>query len=503
MNKTRIFILFIFTTLLLTACQENSDREVIGNTENDSQELSVDTNSEKQETKTIKEFDISTQALEWEFSGGVSSSVWTYNGTIPGNEIRVTVGDNVRTNLLNNIEEPVTIHWHGMILPNQMDGVAGVTQNAVNQGETFTYEFQAEKAGTYWYHSHQDSSNQVDMGLYGPFIVEPKEKSYDRDFVLMLDEWLLETDNNSFNSNESNPIEYNPMLQDAGDMDTEMLYNAFTVNGKRYPDVKPIHVKTGETVRLRFINAGYMKHRLDLHGQPYKVVAADANDVLSPILTTDILEIAPSERIDIEFTVENEESWYVQSVDFDFASNDLKVPIVVNDSPDNVTPTDVDSTKNIIEATDYGEMKPLFSLNEEPSLEYEMRLGTSMQMGQGMNFTINEEVFPEIPPLNVEKGDLVKVKMVNDSRFDHPMHLHGHHFQVISKNGETLSKPLVKDVINVKPNEEYTILFEADNPGHWAFHCHDLLHAKGGMMALIKYTGYSTSFNIHEGNIPE
>ncbi|NDI35248.1 multicopper oxidase family protein [Chengkuizengella sediminis] len=468
---------------------------------------------ESEMTSQIKEFNITTQALEWNFGRNVIDQVWTYNGTVPGEEIRVTEGDTVRVNLQNTLTEPVTIHWHGMVLPNTMDGVAGVTQNPVQPDESFTYEFIANKAGTYWYHSHQNSANQVDKGLYGAFIIEPNEKSYNQDFVLILDEWSLPiSDINAINTNDMLGLNTNSLEESSkddntgeiynaspyfGDSDTEMLYNAFTINGKRYPDTQPLLVNQGEIIRLRFINSGYMKHWLDFNEQPYTIVASDASDVPNPSLTTDILEIAPSERIDIEFKVENKDSWYIQSADIDFASADMKMPVIIDDSI-NESPQKLDFTKEIKKPTEYDAMEPIFAKDDKPTLEYEMILNADVKWGEGLQFTINEKAYPETIPLVVNEGDLVKVKIINASMFDHPMHLHGHPFQIISKNGELLPKTLVKDVINILPGDEYEIMFKAEYPGHWAFHCHDLLHADGGMKTIIQYDGYTPPFKVHK-----
>ncbi|MDP5277053.1 multicopper oxidase family protein [Chengkuizengella axinellae] len=464
--------------------------------------------TEEDSNPPIKEFNIATKVLDWDFGKGTMEQVWTYNGTVPGEEIRVTEGDTVKVNLHNTLPEPVTIHWHGMVLPNTMDGVAGLTQNAVKPGEMFTYEFIANKAGTYWYHSHQDSANQVDKGLYGAFVIEKKEISYDQDFVLMLDEWSLPIDINTFLTNDDQEVNYDqledtPLLGTTldispsfGDSDTEMLYNAFTVNGKLFPDIQPILVNQGETVRLRIINSGYMKHWLDFGKQSYKIVAADASDIQNPILTTNILEIAPSERIDIEFEAENKGLWYLQSADLDFASSDMRVPIII-DGSNHAAPQKIDYKKDILRPTEYKTMDPLFLKDDIPTFEYEMILNADVKWGEGLQFTINEKAFPETIPLKVNEGDLVKVKMINESIYDHPMHLHGHPFQVISKNGNPLEQALIKDVINILPGEEYEIMFRADNPGHWMFHCHDLLHAEGGMKTTVKYNDYTVPYLLN------
>ncbi|MGN7309264.1 multicopper oxidase domain-containing protein, partial [Bacillus subtilis] len=144
-----------------------------------------------------KEFTITAQESNLEVSKGKILPVWTFNNSVPGPQIRVKVGDNVKINLKNELNQPVSIHWHGYPVPNNMDGIPGVTQDAVEPGKTFTYTFKANVPGTYWYHSHQDSVNQVDKGLYGSLVVEELKNDYDRDYTLMLDEWMSSSDMNT------------------------------------------------------------------------------------------------------------------------------------------------------------------------------------------------------------------------------------------------------------------------------------------------------------------
>jgi FtsP/CotA-like multicopper oxidase with cupredoxin domain len=150
--------------------------------------------AQEQGERNVKSFDLTAQEKEWEISEGKIVNAWTYNGTVPGEPLRVKEGDFVKVNLKNELNVPVTIHWHGVLLPNKMDGIPGLTQDAVQPGESFTYEFIANDAGTYWYHSHQQSSKQVDKGLYGSLVIEEKEKEYEKDEFFILDEWAVDQD---------------------------------------------------------------------------------------------------------------------------------------------------------------------------------------------------------------------------------------------------------------------------------------------------------------------
>ncbi|WP_409254067.1 multicopper oxidase domain-containing protein [Bacillus sp. SCS-153A] len=478
------FIVFILTVLVLSACSDDERKQ--GDTS-----ITELSNTEKVEKQ--KEFTISATEEDWEISANRTIKAWTYNGTVPGEEIRVKKGDYLKVKLENHLSEPVTIHWHGVILPNPMDGVAGITQNAVQPGESFTYEFQAKEEGTYWYHSHQQSSNQVDKGLYGAFIVEDTEKTYDTDKVLIFDEWALDgSDGEGMMGNMGNMM--GGMMNGdmgEGDMDTNMMYSTLSMNGKSGSAVTPLEVREGERVRLRLINAGYAKRTLAFNGQTYKMVANDGNEVKEGAETNQLLEIAPGERIDVEFESGNS-SWTIEETG---DNGKLTIPVYVSGNREGLTAEKPDSS--VLSFSQYGEMKELFDKDVTPDLEYNMDLGVSMGMMQGgMKFTINDETFPDTENIKVNEGDVVKVNLTNDSMLDHPMHLHGHHFQVVSKNGEKLDKPLVKDLINVKPGESYEIIFKADNPGHWLLHCHDLVHANNGMVTVVKYDSIYSPFEL-------
>ncbi|OJF90180.1 multicopper oxidase family protein [Alkalibacterium sp. 20] len=485
------FLSMLVLIIILSGCQQPN--ETIDTSVEEG--ISILDIPDPEKSGNVKEFDIVAKESEWDFGGNTVADVWTYNGTVPGEEIRVQEGDFVRVHLKNELNEPVTIHFHGVILPNKMDGVAGVTQDGVQPGDSFTYEFSADDPGTYWYHSHQNSAEQVDKGLYGAFIVEPNNKVYDSEYTLILDEWNM-------GRNSSGGMMGGMMGGSSGEMDTDMLYGSYTVNGKIGQYIEPIEVYEGEVIRLRFVNAGYRKHLLRFNGEQYRVVEIDGNPIYNTTYGSGPLEITPSERIDIEIKIDNTAEWQIESV----VNNEAAEDMVINVLPKKVD----DDQKETVEIEEESEnglvyMDPIFEEIPTPDIEYDMFLGASMGMGMGNStFTINEEVFPDTESIEVEEDDIIKATLINESQFDHPMHLHGHYFQIIAINGEKLDNPIVKDMINVEPGESIEIVFQADNPGAWAFHCHDLNHSAGGMMTLLEYQGYYSPFDIHEReNQPE
>jgi FtsP/CotA-like multicopper oxidase with cupredoxin domain len=244
----------------------------------------------------IKVFELTAKPVKWAILQDVTVTAWTYNGTAPGPMIRVTEGDKVRVVVKNDLPEPTTVHWHGVQVPNAMDGVPDVTQKPIKPGETFTYEFEAKPAGTFWYHSHVDGDVQVSVGLYAPFIIEPKNPTGsqpDVDVTLMLGEWR---------SVGGKTYAAMPM----GGMEP----NYFTINGKAFPATETINVKKGQRVRLRFVGTGQFIHPMHLHGMAFKVVATDGWPVPEAAqLTKDTLSIAPGERYDVEFVADSPGQW--------------------------------------------------------------------------------------------------------------------------------------------------------------------------------------------------
>src|SRR3990167_2169299 len=243
-----------------------------------------------------KVFNLTAQPVRWNIFKDVTVTAWAYNGMVPGPLIRVTEGDKVKILVKNNLPEATTIHWHGVLVPNNMDGIPDETQKPIQPGESFTYEFVAKPAGTFWYHSHFNTDKQIGIGLSGAFIIEPKgglDPKPDIDKVLMLNEWRILGE-------QTYPA------MPATDMDA----NIFTINGKAFPDTEHITAKVGQRVRLRFIGAGQLIHPMHLHGFPFKIVATDGNDVpLSAQWTKDVISVAPGERYDVEFTPDRPGKW--------------------------------------------------------------------------------------------------------------------------------------------------------------------------------------------------
>lgn len=527
MKKYIIGSLIIASSLVLGACSSSNmnghDMSKMNGNENEKtkneKKINLSGLKEGQPLQTLRGPEIKLVAKEGKqtLKNGVVVPVWTFNGASPGPEIRVKKGEKVKVTLKNELPAPVSIHWHGYPVPNEMDGIPGVTQDAIAPGKTFTYEFTANTVGTYWYHSHQDSVNQLDRGLYGSLIVEDNEK-FDKDYTLMLDEWvsdekkIVDQLNSMTNASTENGEHSMDMGEDSSEgmmMDHNMdEYDIFTINGKSGNLIPNYKVKKGDRVRLRFINSGYLTHKIHLHGHEFKVIATDGQPLNKPTkLENQLLAIAPGERYDIEFTANKEGKWLIEDHGENKAAKQMKAYIVYDgDGNSNDQSNDTVSLPNV-DLNKYGQkVIGNLTLNSKFNLEYKMNLGTDME-GNEMKYTINGKTFPNTDSMIVKKGDLVKVTLKNTSMMDdHPMHLHGHFFKVLSKNGkEFTGSPIIKDTLNLKPGEEYVVAFKADNPGNWMFHCHDLHHASAGMVSEVKYKDYKSDYtpDPNAGNMPE
>lgn len=508
--KIKLTFLLAAIILVLAACSsdksDSAKKEKTVATENNQQAKGVKTTKVK--TLTGNEFTLVAKEATLQLNNKVTVNAWTFNGSVPGSQIRVKQGEKVKIHVKNELPDPISIHWHGLPVPNTMDGIPGVTQNAIQPGETFTYEFTATVPGTYMYHTHQEAVTQLDKGLYGSFIVEPKEKTYDRDYTLMLDEWMSNPDSMSMSNMEGmdhSNMEGMDHSSNSNDQDSSNSnsmghnmnnYDIYTINGKSGDLTEPLKVKEGERVRIRLANIGYLSHNIHLHGHKFKVVAIDGQDLNQPKEIKDqLISIAPGERYDIEFTANNPGEWYLECHGDMKGSDGMKTKIQYEGSNESKDTSNQEKNLPIFSYMNYGGTKNgEFTLNQNYDVEYTMDLNGN---NTDNIWTINGKSFPNTKSINVKKGDLVKVKLVNNSPagVNHPMHLHGHSFQVLSKNGNPVKgSPIVKDTINLEPGDEYVVAFKADNPGNWLFHCHDLHHATAGMIDVIKYDGYKSNF---------
>lgn len=386
-------------------------------------------------------------------------SGYTLNGSSPGPVIRVEVGQLVEVELHNeSVGQGTTIHWHGVEVPNAMDGVAGVTQDAVPVGESFVYRFRPQRAGTYWYHSHQLSHEQVPRGLLGALVVAPRGGL------------------------------------DPGTIDVVALVHSYggtrTVNG-RTGDV-PVAVEPGDRVRIRVINTGNGPMSAWVNGAQFRLVAIDATDVHRPQLVAGRqVQVTAGGRADLELKVP---AFGVRL--------ELGGPALVL----GFDPPAADRPDERLDPLTYGEPAPLGFDSSRPDRRFKYVIGRRpgfVRGRPGLWWSINGHLYPDVPMFMVSEGDVVRVSISARNEV-HPMHLHGHRMVVLSRDGEPATgSPWWVDSLNAAPGETYEVAFVADNPGAWMFHCHHLGHAAEGLVAHLMYDGVSVPYRIGDGNVPE
>jgi FtsP/CotA-like multicopper oxidase with cupredoxin domain len=257
----------------------------------------------------VKEFQLSTSLIRWNILPDVQVGAYAYNGQIPGPTIRVTTDDRMRVVVTNNLAEPTSVHWHGLVLPNNQDGAAEITQAPITPGEEYTYEFDVpDTPGSYFYYTHVAGDRQQSLGLYGALIINDfaVEPIADQEYTLQLGEWRV-TDGQTF-----------PAMELDG-----MLPNYFTINGKSFPATDTINARVGDRILLRFVGSGQFIHPMHVHGGPFEIVATDGNHVPEGArLKKDTVLIGPGERYDVIWTAQEPGTWLIHCHVAHHATND-------------------------------------------------------------------------------------------------------------------------------------------------------------------------------------
>ncbi|TMR99903.1 multicopper oxidase family protein [Nonomuraea basaltis] len=396
---------------------------------------------------------------------------YTLNGQSPGPVIKATKGQLVQVRLINeSVPGGVTLHWHGVDVPNAADGVAGVTQDAVGIGKEFTYRFVADQAGTFWYHSHQMSHEQVRGGLLGALVVEPAPRR-------------------TAGTGEVTDV-----------VALAHLYNGVrTVNGLE-GDVR-VEVPPGARARVRLINTEYGVMPAWVSGAPYRLAAVDGTEINGPAPVQDkAVGVAAGGRADIEVTMPEDGS----PVRVHLGG---PTGVVLGSKSYDAPP--VSRPAATLDLLTYGTRAPLAFDPGKPDRRFQYDMGRRpgfLDGVPGLWWTINGRLYPDVPMFHVAEGDVVRMRIANNSGEAHPMHLHGHHAVVLSRGGvPATGSPWWVDSLEVGVGESYEIAFVADNPGVWMDHCHNLPHASEGLTAHLMYEGVTTPFTVGgpAGNEPE
>ncbi len=425
-----------------------------------------------------------------------STNVWAYNGQVPGPELRLRQGERVKILVENQLKEETTVHWHGLRVPHSMDGVPHLTQKPIAAGGTFTYEFDVPDAGTYWYHPHQRSFEQVGRGLYGPLIIEEREPiAVDRDITWVLDDWRLGRDAQiSDDFGNRHDMSHNGRVG-----------NTVTINGRISEEFK---VKRGERIRLRLINAANARiFGLDLGAFNPQVIALDGQPVEPHSPPGGRIILGPAMRADVVLDMMGKPGQRISVVDNFYSRLAYRLldvvyePAVLREQP---LDTSIDLAANTMPEPDMGSA-------QRHEVRFNGGMMGGMMMGRGSNSGSMANMLQMMrsgkmwlingvaatghvmdPLVTLEKDRTYVLDMQNDTAWHHPIHFHGHSFRVVSRNGKATEHREWQDTVLMSPRERVEIAFVADNPGDWMFHCHILEHQAAGMMGVVRVKGGGT-----------
>jgi FtsP/CotA-like multicopper oxidase with cupredoxin domain len=438
---------------------------------------------------------------EVEVAPGEVYRTWLYNGQFPGPEIRAREGERLRITVENRLPEGTTVHWHGVPVPNAMDGVPGLTQDPIPPGGSFLYDYVAEPSGSYLYHSHVGL--QIDRGLVGPLVFEEATPhvAYDREHTLVLDDYLPGAPTPLAGGMGGRGMREGMMggMRDRrggegrwregegrdwmggegrrGMMDGDGQippYAGLLVNGRLPEDPATFEVRRGERVRLRLLNpSGATTFRVAVAGHRMSVTHADARPV-EPV-PVDSLVIGMGERYDVVVEADNPGVWPIVAVTLEGDAPPARAVLRYTDAAGSTlregTPEGLQGGR-VLRYNDLQSVETLPPLRPDRNVD----LLLSMRM---MAWAINGQLYPDADPIVIEEGERVRFRMVNRSMMLHPMHLHGHFFRV----GNAL-----KDTVLVEPHMgRASFDFVADHPGRWLFHCHNIYHMEAGMTREVRY----------------
>jgi FtsP/CotA-like multicopper oxidase with cupredoxin domain len=424
----------------------------------------------------VVEVDLAASALQWDPGTGVPlTDGMAYEGQVPGPLIEADVGDTILAHFRNDLEMPLTVHWHGLRIDSDMDGGMAQMMDPVPPGGTFDYVFTPPDPGFYWYHPHLDGATTMERGLYGPIILHGEgEGRADCDLPLMLDDILLDVDTEQVAPADTD------MMQLMGRLGNHLL-----ANGR---EGREIAISRGQTVLLRLVNPSNARFwDVYLEGHDLQVVGTDGGWLATPY-PVDHLVIVPGERYLVTFTAQGDPGGRYRLMNRRFQLHEEGGDMIEEDplgDGDNPVltfvygPDEVDGTPWVQPpASPPSWTGPTETLGHHWQLDEDMMAGT---------VTIDGASWPDVPPVIVTGNIDTTFEVENLSEMHHPFHIHGNAYQVIAVDGEPLSTPPAwKDTWDVPPRSTVTVVSDLVNPGEWMYHCHILEHQEDGMMGMME-----------------
>jgi len=410
--------------------------------------------------REVVSVELEAREVDWSIAPGTVVRAWTFNGQVPGPVIEGRVGDVLEVRLTNRLPEPTAVHWHGMRLPAPMDGTEMV-QQLVQPGESFTYRFKLLDAGTFWYHPHVNETVQLERGLYGALIVRgDDEPVLDREQVLVLDD--LKLDRNGQVAKFGGFVE----RHDGREGDVRL------VNGKREP---AFSIAAGQIERWRVVNAASARYvRLSIGGAAFRILGTDGGLIEAPVTVDEVL-LAPGDRVDIAVGP------FAAGQELAIDALRYSRTTIKRRGDERFATLRVGSAKasTAVVPERLRVIEPLAPSSATPNRTVDF--GIKYSLRRGIDFVVNGERHKTDEPVRI--GELQVWDVVNSTLMDHPFHLHGYFFQVLSVDGELPAWRSWEDVVNLPPKSTTRIAWMPDGrPGSWMYHCHILEHHAAGMM---------------------
>jgi FtsP/CotA-like multicopper oxidase with cupredoxin domain len=402
---------------------------------------------------------------------GMPFEMMTYNGRFPGPLLQAKVGDEIVVHFTNELPQATTIHWHGVRVPDSMDGTPRV-QAPVEPGSSFTYRFVVREAGTFWYHPHLRAHEQVEMGLYGPIVVHgAQDPAYDAERLVMLDDLLVDLDAGAFV----------PFLSDHMQEMHGRLGNILLTNGVDINEIEPAPVHEGRVERWRIFNSSNARTMaLSLSGASWRIVGTDGGLLRTPYSVGRIY-VAVGQRYDVE-------------VSYDRAGSvELMSHVLVSDGMGGAREVGVPVFTTDVASTGLSPREMPWPALPEPATRSEtsrvtMRFDVVQDARGHLVWRINGIAHPNEPLFTFREGDTVRMQLQNAAAPEHPFHLHGQFFEILERGTFSTSQPGLKDTVLVPGGRTIEILAYLDNPGRWMAHCHILEHAELGMHTELVVT---------------
>ena len=438
--------------------------------------------------------------------GGREVSTWAFGDRPGAGGIRAKVGDLVEATFVNGLPSANTLHWHGIALRNDMDGVHDLTQAAVGAGDRFTYRFTVPDAGTHWFHPHMGL--ELDKGLYAPLIVEdPNDPvDFDVDVTLMLDDWLdgygrtqeevlaglrasgghsaeMGSGGSSMGGmggmgGTGGSFSSGGMGSMMGGLTGDVTYPMHVINGRASSERETVRATAGQRVRLRLINAGSdTAYRVAIGGHRLTVTHADGFPVMP--VEVDNVVLGMGERYDVIVTAQSG-AFPIVAVPEGKTDPAGEAVLVTSDSA-SVVPVGARPAELSGRTLAYRDLVATEAVRLEPKAPDRTERITLTATASGYVHGINAKSFPDSAPIRVREGERLRLRVVNDTMMFHPIHLHGHTFQMV---GEGSAR---KDTVNVLPMSAVEFDIAADNPGQWMLHCHNTYHLETGMATVLSY----------------